>query len=117
MTLGGVLTAVAAVADWPSPAFKAICAAEPAIVVIGGLVPVRQKPSVAVTVYCVPAVVPVVNVTVAMPRAFVVLVAELNDPPVPVLLQVTLMRGMKKGQGLRCASFALMVTAVPATGV
>ena len=43
MTLGGVLTAVPAVADWLSPALRAIWVAGPAIVVIVGLVPVRGR--------------------------------------------------------------------------
>ena len=56
------------------------------------------------------------NMTVAMPRALVRLVAELNDPPAPVLLQVTLTPDLRSGQWLALTSRALMVTAVPATG-
>ena len=45
--------------------------------------------SVPVTVYVFPATVPVVNTTVATPFASVVLVEDAKEPPVPVLLHVT----------------------------
>ena len=66
-------------------------AAGPATVVMLALVPVLAAPSVAVTVWIVPAVVSVVKLTVAMPLALVVLVAVAKLPPTPVLDQVTTM--------------------------
>ena len=59
-----------------------------ALTVIFVLVPAKPPP-VAVTVWMVPVVELTVNVTVAMPLAFVVLVADEKEPPVPVLDQVT----------------------------
>ena len=85
-------------------------------VVMVGLVPVRELLSVAVTAQSVPTVVPVVNVTVATPSASVVLVPEPNDPPVPVLLQVTTTPAEWIGSLLALASCAVIVTSVPATG-
>jgi hypothetical protein len=60
-----------------------------ATVVMSPLVPVRKPSSVAVTVYVVPAVVPVVNVTDALPAASVLDVDDENEPPVPVFVHVT----------------------------
>ena len=70
------------------PALTAICVAAPAMVVMLEVVPVRVLASVPVTVCTVPATVPVVNVTVAIPLELVVLVAVPNEPPL-VLDQVT----------------------------
>ena len=81
-----------------------------------GLEPVQELPSVAVTAYSVPIVAPVVNVTVAMPLAFVMLVPVPSDPPVPVLFHVTEMPGEWIGLPLPLANCAVMVTVVPATG-
>lgn len=60
---------------------------------------------------------PVVNETVAFPLASVVLVGEPNDPLGKFLLQVTVLPAV--GTGLPPASLncAVMVTAVPATGL
>ena len=90
--------------------------AGPAIVVMVELVPVKLL-SIAVTVYVVPAVVAVVNVVVATPFALVVLFVGDNEPPVPVLLQVTLLPDAKTALPLASASCAVIVTAVPATGL
>jgi hypothetical protein len=63
--------------------------AAPAIVPTFPLDPV-SGPSVAVNAYVTPAVVLVVNTTVAMPLALVVDVAVANDPPAPVLVHETI---------------------------
>ena len=60
---------------------------------------------------------PVVNETVATPLAFVVLVGESNEPPLPVLLQVTVLPAVGTGLLLASANCAVIVTAVPATGL
>ena len=60
---------------------------------------------------------PVVNVTVATPLKLVVLVPEENEPPAPVLLQVTTLPAMGTGKPPASASCAVIVTAVPATGL
>src|ERR1043165_8117343 len=65
----------------------------------------------------VPAVVPVVNVTVATPAASVVLVGVAKDPPVPLLLQVTVLPEVLTGLPFESANCAVIVTAVPATGL
>ena len=49
-TLGSVATAVPTVAAWPPPAFAVILPTGPAVVVKAVLAPVRELPSVAVTV-------------------------------------------------------------------
>ena len=64
-----------------------------------------------------PATVPVVNVTVATPLPFVVLVAGENDPLLPVLLHVTVLPEVETTLPLVSANCALIVTAVPATGL
>ncbi len=58
----------------------------------------------------------VVNETVATPLAFVVLPPG-SVPPVPVLVQVTVRPDVLTGLPYVSASWALMVTAVPATGL
>ena len=68
------------------------------------LVPVLAAPSVAVTVWIVPAAVLVVKLTVAMPLALVVLVAVAKLPPTPVLDQVTTMPEVDTGLLLASAS-------------
>ena len=50
ITLGAIATACPAKADWPSPAFIAICVAGPAIGVILPVTPVNKPASVAVIV-------------------------------------------------------------------
>ena len=80
------------------------------------LVPVWESVSVAVTVWTVPAVVLVVNDTVAVPLALVVLVGELKDPPF-VLLQVTTLPAVWTGLPPESANCAVIVTDVPATGL
>jgi hypothetical protein len=90
--------------------------AAPATVVMVALVPVRAPASVAVTVVAVPPAVLVVNTTVAMPLPFVVLVAVANDPPEPDLVQVMTAPVVATGLLFTSASWALIVTPVPATG-
>jgi len=96
------------------------CVAVPAVVVMFPLVPVRLIGlllSVAVTVYTVPATVPVVNETVATPLTLVVLVPDENEPPLPVLLHVTILPAVDTGLLLASASCAVIVTALPAAGL
>ena len=62
--------------------------ADPTTAVIFPLVPVTALPSVPVTVYTIPAGAFVVNVTVAAPLPFVVLVGLEKFPPL-VLVQLT----------------------------
>src|SRR5438876_850384 len=83
------------------------------------LVPVRGvlASSVAVTVWTVPARVLVVKLTVAMPLALVRLVPEAKLPPAPVFVQVTVSPALETGLLLASASWALIVTALPATGL
>src|SRR5436309_4278187 len=65
----------------------------------------------------VPAVVPVVKVTVATPPALVVLVGLPNDPPAPVLLHVTVLPAVLTGLLFASANCAVIVTALPARGL
>ena len=85
------------------------------MVVMLALVPVSDELSVPVTVCTVPTVELVVNVTVAIPLAFVVLVAVPNEPPF-VLLQVTVLPDVDTGLLLASANCAVIVTLLPATG-
>lgn len=78
--------------------------AAPGVVESAALVPVSAPPSVAVIVYDTPATVEVVNVTVALPFASVVLVADENEPPLPVFDQVTILRAVATGLFLLSAS-------------
>lgn len=99
----------------PSSAVEALdvtryFAAGPTIVSTFPLVPVRALPSVAVKVYVMPAVVFVVNETVATPLPFVVDVAVANDPPAPVLLHVTVTPDVVTGLPAASASCAETVT-------
>ena len=64
-----------------------------------------------------PAVVPVVKVTVAIPLPLVRLVGVPNDPPLPILPQVTVIPGVVTGALPESASWALIVTPVPAIGL
>src|SRR5438093_2498349 len=65
----------------------------------------------------VPAVAPVVNVTVATPPALVVLVGLPNDPPAPVLVQVTVLPAVATGLLFASANCAVIVMALPANGL
>jgi hypothetical protein len=85
-----------------------------AVTVMFVLVPVKPPP-VAVTVWIVPVVELVVNVTVAMPLAFVVLVAVEKEPPF-VLDHVTTIPDTGTALLKLSASWAVMVTAEPGTG-
>ena len=118
ITLGAVATAVPTVAVWLLPAFTVIDAGGPATVVTAGLVPVLVDGLVLVTVnvYVLPLVVLVVYVAVTMPLAFVVVPLVLHLPPVPVLLQVTLIPEVATALPYWSASCAVMVIRVPATG-
>jgi len=116
MTLGGIATAVLTGADWLFPAFTAICVAAPAMGVIAELVPVDEPSSVPVIVYAVPATVPVVNITVALPAALVILVNAKKEPPVPVFDHVTTFPAVAFAVLLSKLSWAVMITSVPATG-
>ena len=60
---------------------------------------------------------PVVNETVATPLALVVLVADENEPPDPVLLQVTSLPAIGTGRPPESANCAEIVTAEPAAGL
>jgi hypothetical protein len=82
--------------------------------VIGALAPVTE-PVVAVTTWIVPLVVDVVKLTVAIPLAFVLLVALANDPPF-VLDHVTVCPAVLTTLLFASANCADIVTAVPATG-
>ena len=57
-----------------------------------------------------------VNCTVAAPVASVVDVGVANELPVPVALQLTVRPAVAMEFPLASASFAVMVTVVPATG-
>ena len=72
-------------------------------------------PVVAVIVCDVPAVVLVVNVTLATPLAFVVVDDELNEPPL-VLLHVAVCPGSAIALPPASTSCAEIVTAEPAAG-
>ena len=91
-------------------------AAAPETVVIAGVVPVRLPASVAVTVVAVAAAVCVVNSTVANPLASVVLVALAKAPFRSDLLQVKTTPALVTGLLFTSASWAVMVTALPAAG-
>ncbi len=88
-----------------------------AVTVMLPLVPVIGPGLVAVTVYMVPTVVPTVKLTVAIPLAFVVLVAAEKLPPVPVFDQVTTTPEVGTATFVASASWAVMVTTVPGVGV
>ena len=93
-----------------------VAVAGPGCVVTFPLVPVLELLSVAVTVWTVPAAMLVVNCTVAIPLALVMLVGALNEPPL-VLLQVTVLPEFATGFPKLSASCAVIVTALPAAGV
>ena len=59
----------------------------------------------------------VVKVTVAMPLELVLLDVTLSDPPDPVLDQLTVLPEIRRAFPLESASWAEMVTPVPATGL
>jgi hypothetical protein len=86
----------------------------PATVITPLLEPLRAAPSTAVKEYVTPAVVPVVNVTVATPLAFVVLVAEAKEPPAPVLDQVTTCPERFSGAPFASTTCAVTVIGAPA---
>jgi hypothetical protein len=93
--------------------------AAPTIVVMLALVPDKagDELSVAVIVVEVPETVCEVNVTVARPFAFVLLVAAENDPFASDFVQVTSLPGdsVLTGLSFASASWAVMVMALPAT--
>ena len=74
-------------------------------------------PSSAVTVCDVPETVEVVKLTVATPEPLVVEVPDAKLPPAPVFDQVTVRPLVETGLLLASASWAVIVTAVPATGL
>jgi hypothetical protein len=117
-TLGAVATALPAVAVCALPAYRAIWVGAPGLVLMAALVPVLVPPLVlrAVIVYVLPLVLLVVNVDVATPLAFVFTRVALKRPPVPVLAQVTRIPEVATGLPYWSASWAVIVTAVPATG-
>ena len=88
--------------------------AGPAIVTTFELVPVRDWASVAVNAYVTPAVVLVVNATVATPLASVSEVPVANDPPAPVFVHVTVTPCAATGVFDGSTSCAVMVTGEPA---
>src|SRR5207247_1811699 len=77
ITEGSTGTAVPAVADWPLPAWIAICVAAPAVAVA---VKVTGDPAPVAWTVCVPAWGPNVQVVAAMPLALVVDVVGVTDP-------------------------------------
>src|SRR5207245_408693 len=85
-------------------------------VVMVPLVP-ASPPSLAVIVVATPAVVLVVNCTVAAPVLSVVLVAGANDPRESDFVHVTTRPLLLTGLLLASTSCAVIVTAVPATGL
>lgn len=91
-------------------------AGAPATLTTVPLVPVRLLASVPVKLYVTPATVPVVKATTAIPLEFVVVVAEANEPPAPVLVHVTTAPLVATALPLASASCAETVTAAPATG-
>ena len=102
-------------ATLPEATVSRYLVAEPAVVVIDGLVPASDVLSVAFT-ECVVDVVAVVKTTVATPLAFVDDVGEPNDPPL-VLDQVTVLPAVATRFPFASVSCALIVTDVPAIGV
>ena len=91
-------------------------AGAPPCVVIVGLVPVMD-PVVAVTVVVVPITECVVNTTVAIPDALVVLVADANEPFPSLFDQVTTCAEVATAFSLASSNCAVMVTVVPASGI
>jgi hypothetical protein len=89
----------------------------PLVVVIDALVPVRPPASLALTVWTVAAVVLVANWTFATPEAFVLLVGDAKDPPGPVALHVTVCPPLATLFPSASVSWAVIVTAFPATTV
>src|SRR5919206_591894 len=73
-----------------------------------GVVPLRVPPF---------GVVPMARATVAMPLASVKLVGLAKLPPVPVLLQVTVLPAVLTALPLASANWAEIVTLLPATGL
>ncbi len=92
------------------------CVAGPGTVVKPLVVPLWE-PSSPVTVWVVPATVEVVKLTVATPEPLVVEVGEPNEPPAPVFDQVTVRPLVETALLLASASCAVIVTALPATGL
>ena len=90
--------------------------AGPATTTIAGDVPVSELLSVAVTAYDVPVAVPTVRVTVVAPLAFVVELDGESEPPVPVLVQVTVLPGVATALPFASDSCAVIVTAAPGAG-
>src|SRR5439155_374251 len=86
ITEGSTGTAVPAVADWPLPAWIAICVAAPAVAVA---VKVTGDPAPVAWTVCVPAWGPNVQVVAAMPLALVVDVVGVTDPLPLAGVQVT----------------------------
>src|SRR5687768_693250 len=87
--------------------------AAPATVVMVPVVPVRELPSVPVTVTEVPAAVLGVNVTVATPELFVAEVGLPKEPPAPPV-QVTTWPAVPTKLLFTSASCAVIVTDPPA---
>ena len=90
-------------------------AATPGTVVIALVVPLRV-PSSPVTVWAVPATVEVVKLTVATPEPLVVELGEPREPPAPVFDQLTVRPLVETALPLVSASWAVIVTELPATG-
>ena len=92
-------------------------AAAPTCVVTVGDVPVFEDASVAVTVRAVAETVETLNVTVAIPEAFVVDVAAENDcPDAAVADQVTTRPDVATALPFASASCAVTVTEPPTVG-
>jgi len=91
--------------------------AAPTTVVMVGDVPLTPVLSVPVTVVAVPLTVCVVNVTAAVPLAFVVDVAAENEPFAFDLVQVTTRPASETLLLFASRNWAVMVTPAPATGL
>ena len=82
-----------------------------------GEVPNDPALSLAVTVNCSPATIPVVTVTVAVPFASVGTDSELRTPGPPDFDQLTARPGVDRGSPLALTNWALTTTREPATGL
>jgi hypothetical protein len=109
-----VLEPFAVIVDGLQPSVERASEREPTLVVIVGAVP-ETEPSFAPTAWPAPASLLTVNVTLATPPPFVVLVAAAKAPPL-VLDHVTVRPAAATALLLASTSWAEMVTVEPATG-
>src|SRR4051812_37608118 len=91
---------------------------DPACVVAGDATPVRPPDAVPTTVWMIPTVALVVNVTVATPDPLVALVLVPNEPPLPVLsLHVITTPARATGVPVAVTNCAVTVTPLPTAGM